>query len=306
MAALTSRKDDLIRRWSRAAEPLVAWAVMGLGVLVRLLSRPVALRLAELIGDFIHHVVGLRRDLVYRNLSLTFPDKSEEGIRRIATGVYRNIATTFVDLLRFPLLKNLEEVEALMDIDVSPYLKGTDGGRKGAVMLSAHYGNWELMATAFGMKAKPMTIIVKELTNKALDLAINRFRTMNGNGVVYQGQAPREGMRLLQEGGVLAILADQSDPGASAYGEFLGRRATMFQGAAFFALRAKVPLFVGMCRHVENGRYRVEIREIETADLKFCREDIETLSLRYTRVLEEYIYRWPEEWFWLHNRWKNA
>jgi len=306
MGPLTSKKDDWLRRWGRNAEPLITWAVMGLGMLVRAMSASMARRFAWLIGDFIHHVVGLRRELVCRNISLTFPEKSDEDVRRIATAVYRNIATTFIDVLRFPLIRKVEDVEALVDIDVSPFWRGTDNGRTGAVVISGHYGNWELMATAFGMKAKPMTIIVKELSNKALDRAMNHFRTMNGNGVVYQAQAPREGMRLLNEGGVLAILADQSDPGASAYGEFLGRRATMFHGAAFFALRAKVPLFVGMCRHAENGHYRVDVREIETADLKFCNEDIQTLSIRYTKVLEEYIYRWPEEWFWLHNRWKNA
>ncbi|KZK75207.1 MAG: lipid A biosynthesis acyltransferase [Pelodictyon luteolum] len=306
MVELTSKKDDRLRRWSRSAETLIAWAVMLLGALLRAVSRPAAMRFADLAGDAIHHVVGLRRDLVYRNLALTFPEKSQEEVRRIATGVYRNITRTFIDVLRFPLIREQADIDALVDMDVSLFWQGTENGRKGAVMLSAHYGNWELMAMAFGMKAMPMTIIVKELTNKALDEAMNRFRTLNGNSIVYQGDAVREGLRLLNEGGVLAILADQSDPGASAYGDFLGRRATMFQGAAVFALRAKVPLFVGMCRHAENGHYRVDVREIETADLKFCREDIETLTIRYTNVLEEYIYRWPEEWFWLHNRWKNA
>jgi len=95
-------------------------AVKLLGVLIRLLSRPLAMRFADLVGDFIHHVVGLRRDLVYRNLSLTFPDKSQDEVRRIAGEVYRNIARTFIDVLRFPLIRSLDDVEALVDIDVSP------------------------------------------------------------------------------------------------------------------------------------------------------------------------------------------
>ncbi|TCD48929.1 lysophospholipid acyltransferase family protein [Chlorobium sp. N1] len=305
MAALTSRKDELLRKWGRSLEAFVARAVMLLGVLVRIISRPVAMRLADLIGDFIHHVVGLRRELVYRSLALTFPDKSPEALRRIATRVYRNIAETFIDVLRFPLIRNLEDVEALVDIDVTPFLNGTDGGKRGAVMLSGHYGNWELMALAFGLKAKPMTIIVKELSNTALDRAMNRFRTLRGNSVVYDAHSVRPGLRLLSENGVLAILGDQSDPSSSVSGEFLGRRASMFQGAAFFALKAKVPLFVGMCRHGDDGRYRVEIQEIDTSGLTICKEDMLLLASRYTRVLEEYIYRWPEEWFWLHNRWKN-
>lgn len=279
---------------------------MLMGVVVRLMSRRQSRRFAWLIGDFIHKGLRLRRDLVYRNISLTFPEKGAAEIGRIARGVYRNVAETFVEVLRFPLIKSTADIDALVDIDVAPFMKGTDGGRKGAIMVSAHFGNWELMAMAFGMKATPGTVIVKELSNAALDKEMNRFRTMNGNSVIYSGQVAREGLRILTNNGVLAILADQSDPGGSAFGEFLGRRATMFQGAAFFALRAKVPLFVIMCRHGEAGRYKIEIQEMETSDLKFCREDIETLTRRYTDVLEAYIRKWPEEWFWLHNRWKNG
>lgn len=290
----------------RSAESLVAKAVMLMGAVVRSMSRGQSRRFAWLVGDFIHRGLGLRRDLVYRNLSLTFPEKGADEIGRIATGVYRNVAETFIEVLRFPLIKSPADIDALVDIDVTPFMNGTDGGRKGAIMLSGHYGNWELLAMAFGMKAKPVTIIVKELSNRALDEAMNRFRMLNGNSIVYSGQAAREGLRLLASNGVLAMLADQSDPGGSAFGEFLGRRATMFQGAAFFALRAKVPLFVVMCRHGDDGRYKIEIQEMATSDLKFCREDIETLTRRYTDVLEAYIRKWPEEWFWLHNRWKNG
>jgi KDO2-lipid IV(A) lauroyltransferase len=279
---------------------------MLLGELVRLLTRRQARRFAWLMGDFIHKVLRMRRELVYRNLALTFPEKTPEEICRIATEVYRNVAETFVGVLRFPLIKGTADIDALVDIDVAPFMKGTDGGRKGGIMLSGHYGNWELLATAFGMKVRPVTVIVKELSNTALDQAMNRFRSMNGNSVIYSGQAAREGLRLLADNGVLAMLADQSDPGGGAFGDFLGRRATMFQGAAFFALRAKVPLFVIMCRHGDDGRYKIEIQEMDTSDLKFCREDIETLTRRYTDVLEEYIRKWPEEWFWLHNRWKNG
>jgi len=135
---------------------------------------------------------------------------------------------------------------------------------------------------------------------------MNEMRTLRGNSVVYDNLALRKGLKVLSDGGVLAILADQSDPSATYFGEFLGRRATMFNGAAFFALKAQVPLFVGMCRSISDGKYKIEMLEINTSDLTFCKEDIVILSSRYTRVLEEYIQRWPEEWFWLHNRWKNG
>ncbi|MGC8774373.1 MAG: lysophospholipid acyltransferase family protein [Chlorobaculum sp.] len=307
MGLLPNNNDEWLRKWSRSAEFLVAQMVMAFGFIARLMSRPLAMRCADLVGDFIHHVLGLRRELVYRNLGLTFPEKSPEQINAIAEEVYRNLAVTLVDVFRFPLIRTREDVARLVDIEnPEVFWKGTDNGGKGAVLVSAHYGNWELLAFASGMLIKPMTIIVKKLSNMVLDRKMNQYRTMQGNSIVYTDQALREGLRLLADGGVLAILADQSDPSASNFGEFLGRRATMFHGAAFFALRARVPLFMFMCRHGEDGKYKVHVHEIDTSDLTFCKEDIATLATRYTRVLEEYIRTWPEEWFWLHNRWKNG
>jgi KDO2-lipid IV(A) lauroyltransferase len=297
------------RHWRKsAASVLTYYAISLIGVFVRAMSLRQARRFACLLGDFAHHQLGLRRELVYRNIGLTFPEKSPDEIRDIATGVYRNVAVTLFEVLRFPLLRNREKVAALvdMDVDVDEFMRRTDNGRKGAVMVSAHYGNWELMAMAFGIMVKPVNIIVKQLSNDLVDRRMNELRTLMGNRVVYDGQALREGLRLLADGGVLAILSDQSDSSATYFGEFLGRRATIFQGAAFFALKAKVPLFVGMCRQNGAGKYKIEMQEINTSDLTYNKADIATLALRYTRVIEEYILRWPEEWFWLHNRWKNG
>ncbi len=281
-------------------------AVKLLGIVVRAMNRRQARSLACIFGDFAHKVAGLRSELVYRNLGITFPEKSAAEIRTIATEVYRNIAVTLIDVLRFPLIHSCQDVISLIDMDLSVYLRGTDNGQKGAVVVSGHYGNWELMAMAFGVLFKPLTIIVKQLSNTLIDTSMNKLRMLHGNRIVYDDQALREGLRSLADGGVLAILADQSDPSATYFGKFLGRPATLFHGPAFFSLRAKVPLFVSMCRRASNGRYIVDVHEIDTSDLTFCKADIAILASRYTRVLEEYIRCWPEEWFWLHNRWKNG
>ena len=307
MSSFICRLREKKQQWLKSALDAAMFGALGfLGVFARMMSLRFSRRVACLIGDFAHGVVGLRRELVYKNIGLTFPDKSFAEIRRIATKVYRNVVVTLFDVLRFPLIRNREDITALIDMDPEVYLRGTDNGRIGAVVVSAHYGNWELMAFSFALLVKPISLIVKHLTNDLVDQRMNQLRTLGGNRILYDHQAVREGLRLLADGGVLAILADQSDPSGTYFCDFLGRRATMFHGAAFFALRAKVPLFVGMCRSGSDGRYKVDIHEIETSDLTFCKEDIATLASRYTRLIEEYIHRWPEEWFWLHNRWKNG
>lgn len=291
----------------RVVQWLTYYVVNFLGVIVRQLSRSQTRRFACFIGDLLHRVVGVRRELVHRNLALTFPEKSPEEIDRIATTMYRNVASTLLEVLRLPLIRNRDDAAGLVDIKGDEaFQEWRRSGKTGAVMVSAHYGNWELMAMAFGLLVRPITIIVKRLRNERVDLRMNEYRTMRGNSVVYPKQSVREGLRLLQNGGTLAILGDQSDPDEANVGEFLGRRTTMFYGAAFFALRAGVPLFMPMCTSNGDGRYTITITRIETSDLTFNKDDIATLAARYTRAIEEHIRRRPEEWFWLHDRWKRG
>jgi len=303
-----NRLRKKVKRAMRSASNTVTYgAVMLLGALVRKLSRKQTRRFAGFIGDFMHRGIGLRRELVHRNLSLTFPEKSQEEINRIATAMYRNVSTTLLEVLRLPLIRNRDDAAALVDIKGDEaFWEWHRDGKTGAVLVSAHYGNWELMAMAFGLLVNPITIIVKRLRNARVDLKMNEYRTMRGNSVVYPRQSVREGLRLLQNGGTLAILGDQSDPDEANFGEFLGRRTTMFHGAAFFALRAKVPLFMPMCTSNGDGRYTITITQVDTSDLTFNKDDIATLATRYTRAIEEHIRRRPEEWFWLHDRWKRG
>ncbi|NTW53722.1 MAG: lysophospholipid acyltransferase family protein [Chlorobaculum sp.] len=300
-------KTRFKRRMRLASKSVTYGVVMFLGFLVRRLNRKQTRRIACFIGDFLHRVAGLRRELVYRNLALTFPEKSPAEIARIATAVYRNLTTTMLEVLRLPLIQNRDDAAALVDFDGNEaFLEWCRSEKSGAVMVSAHYGNWELMAMAFGILVKPVTIIVKRLHNEQIDRKINEYRTMRGNSVVSPRQSVRKGLRLLQNGGTLAILGDQSDPDEANFGEFLGRRATVLHGAAFFALRANVPLFMPICTSNGDGRYTITVSQIDTSDLSFNKEDIATLVARYTREIEAQIRRRPEEWFWLHDRWKRG
>jgi len=300
-------RKEIRSRTRKAVEKLTFDAVNLIGIMVRKLNRNQARRFAFLVGDILHRVVGIRRKLVYRNLSLTFPEKSPDEIARIATGIYRNLAATLVEVLRLPHIRNRDDAAALVDIvECESFTEWKRNRKSGAVLISAHYGNWELMAMAFGLMSHPITIIVKRLRNQLIDQQMNQYRTLRGNSIVYSAQSVREGLRLLQNGGTLAILGDQSDPDEANFGEFLGRRATMFHGAAFFALRAKVPMFMPICTSNGDGRYTITVTEIPTSDLSFSKEDIATLATRYTRAIEEIIRRRPEEWFWLHDRWKRG
>ena len=288
----------------RFADKALHGFIMLLGVLVRSISRSTSTAIANLLGDFAYHILKIRRPLVEANLALTFPQKKSSEIKALACKVYRNQAENIIEVLRLPMIKTAEDAARLLDIDARKILAKTVEQNKGCVLLSAHFGNWELLALCSGLLVAPMTIVVKQVKNQVIDRQINLWRTMRGNRTVYDWLALREGLRTLRKGGILSVLGDQSDPTGSFFTEFLGRRTSVFLGPAFFALNAGVPLFVAMCRRTEGGRYTVDIEEVDTTSSGKERVDAEELARRYTKVLERYIYKYPEEWFWLHNRWK--
>jgi len=279
---------------------------MLLGVLVRLMPRALSNWSARLIGDVAFGVLRIRRTLVEHNIALTFPDKTKKECRRMARQVYRNQAENFIEVLRIPLVKNREDAERLITIDAGDFIKRTRDRGQGGVLVSAHFGNWELLGLCVGMLISPLTIVVKRLRNQKVDIKINEWRSLRGNRMVHTHNSLREGLRTLNSGGLLTILADQSDPEETFFAPFLGRKTSIVLGPAFFALKAQVPLFVGINYRTGKGRYTVEMKEIPTDGLTNRKEDIEELARRYTKALEAYIYRYPEEWFWLHNRWKRT
>lgn len=279
---------------------------MFAGILLRIFSQSQAALLARFCGDMVYSLLKIRRNLVEENLSATFPEKSREEITRIARQVYRNLAENVFEVLRLPLLRTPEDAARLVDVDARAFQAKTREMNKGAVLISAHFGNWELLGMAFGLLVSPITVVVKRLKNREIDRQINRWRAMRGNRVVYKRQALREGLRTLRNGGVMSILADQSDPKGGFFMDFLGRRTSVFLGPAFLVLKTGVPVFVGISRKIGNGRYRVEYEEIDYSDLGTGKADVEELARRYTLALERYIRRYPEEWFWLHDRWKRT
>ncbi len=278
--------------------------IMALGVLVRKAGRKNSTAIAHLLGDFVYHILKTRRPLVTANLARTFPAKSSAEINALAVRVYRNQAENIIEMLRLPMIKTPEDAAALVDVDAADLLVKTVGKKKGGVLVSAHFGNWELLGLCYGLLAVPLTVVVKPLKNAMIDHQINAWRTMHGNRMVYDWLALREGLRTLQNGGIVVLLGDQSDPGGSFITDFLGRPTAVFIGPAWLALKAGVPLFVGMCLRTNDGRYKFETEEIESGDLGTTKADAEELARRYTKVLERSIYSFPEEWFWLHNRWK--
>ncbi len=303
---MKSIKKNLKKTAKRTSYPITAWLFMLLGHLVRKTSREQTLKFGRLVGYLACDGLRIRRNLVLNNLKQAFPGKTEKEIQQVARQAYVNQAINVIELLRIPLIKDEQDARELLDIHADEALYKTMAQNRGAVVVSAHLSSWETIGVCAGLILRPLHLIVKPLKNERLDKTLNHLRTLHGNRTILKDRALREGLNALKAGGVVVILGDQAKRKAGVSMCFLGRQASVSLGPAFLALKAGVPLFVEKCRMLENGKYLLDIKEIRTSDLACIREDIRTLTIRHTRALENFISTYPQEWLWLHDRWKPA
>jgi len=274
--------------------------------IVLLLPLSAARRLGKLIGISGYMLLKSRRLIALDNLKHAFPEKSDSELRVIAKGSFRNFGISMAELLWFPRMTD-DMLKKTLQSDNYHKVKDAAAKGKGLIVLSGHFGNWELIASGMArLNSLPFTIIVQRQSNRLIDAVINRHRCMYGNRVVPMGISVREILTTLQAGGVIAIAPDQSAPREGVYVNFFGRQVATHQGPAVFALRCGSPILLGFLVRQENGSYRSFIEEIKYGDLnRSGSEAVLELTQRHTACLEDYIRRYPDHWLWMHRRWKN-
>lgn len=259
------------------------------------------------IGNFLYMISAKRRSITLDNLQKAFPEKDLSWCKQISKVSFQNIGIVFTELATFKYfteddfryyfqIENLDEV-------IEAHKRG-----KGVLLLSAHYGNWEILAYAFGLVSKiPITIPVKPQRNKSLDDIINLYRTSGGNKVVSMYNAALEIVKALRKGGIVAMLVDQSaTEDRDVFIEYFGRPASTFESPAALCLKFDIPLFMAFAERQENGSYYIKAIEIDHSDLENSKEGIYELTKRHVNLLEKMVRKHPDHWAWQHRRWKHT
>lgn len=266
-----------------------------------------AQRFGAFIGRFAFTILSKRRNIALDNLSHAFPEKTQEERIAIAKGAFQNYGIALIELLWFPnlhdaALRSLVKADNIEIIDQG-YQRG-----KGVIMLSGHFGNWELIALGVAYLSKhPVSIIVQTQSNKRVNDVINRHRCLLGNSVIPLGMSVRETITILKSGGIVAMAPDQSGPMEGVYVDFFGRRVASHQGPAALALRTGATMIIGFMIRQPDWTYEAILEEIPMADLNGYSEDhVRELTQRHTAILEKFIRQYPDHWLWMHRRWKHT
>jgi KDO2-lipid IV(A) lauroyltransferase len=267
----------------------------------------VAGRVGAFLGTAAYRVTGFRKNLTLENLRHAFPDMTEKERQRIAAAAYRNYGISVIEMIWAAHQPASELVGLVRLPDRTAFERGLAAG-KGLIVVSAHFGNWELLVHSVRLRIGiPLHIIVQRQSNAYIDHAIDKGRRRHGNTTIPMGPSAREALSALRNGAVLGVLADQSGPKESEFVTFFGRPAATHRGVAAFSLKTGAPLVLGLPIRQPDGTYEVIFEEIDRGGLdRYSEENIRELTARHVAALERFIRKYPDHWLWMHKRWKHT
>jgi len=280
-------------------------ALKGAMFFIYLFRRSFAQKIGKVVAVFFYYFVPIRKKHVIEMLSLSFPEKSRKEIMRITKSTYKNFIKTVIDIMFFPKMTD-EQIKKMMFIDKAEIFERIHNQNKGAILMSAHFGNWELTALSFS-KRYPMSVMVAKQSNELIDDMINSIRTKQGFSAISRDNAPqafKSVMKALKNNHFVAILCDQDAGKQGVFIPFFGRLASFPKGAALFALRAKCPITTAFGVQQKDGSMDMKVGEISLPDTGSQEKDVEIIMTQYAKLLEDAIREHPEQWFWFHRKWK--
>jgi KDO2-lipid IV(A) lauroyltransferase len=287
----------------RKLEYAAAWPFIKiLGVMPRPLSRAFAIGLAQVV--YLLHV--RLRQVGMRNLAMVFPEKSVAERARILRGVFTSLGRQLAELCRFPTYTPQNVDEVVMYDGLGNYERAYAQGR-GVLFLTAHFGGWELSAFAHSLHGHWLHIVMRPMDNEYLDQLLQHYRTMHGNKTVAKDDFVRGLLAAMKAGETVGILMDTNmTPPQGIFVDFFGFPACTASGLARIALRtdaAVVPGFTIWDPALRKYRLRFDpaLELIRTGHLE---ADIAANTQMFTKVIEDYVRKYPDQWLWVHRRWK--
>jgi KDO2-lipid IV(A) lauroyltransferase len=280
----------------------IAGLLLGfLGMIPAPLRRTLFIRLMGLF----YHLAPRRRLMAIHNLRRAFPEKSEEEIIRIVRNVYRNMGVVAAEFFDIPRLNAANIGELVETEGLDHCAKALEKGR-GVLLFGAHFGNWELEAAAVSLLIKPLVVIYRRLDNAVLEALVLRIRSATGNTPLLKEHAMRAMLRTLKRNGMLGILIDQNvDYYEGIFVDYFGRPACTTDGLALLALHTAAPVLPGYMVRRPDGQYRLVIGpEVEVVNTGNREEDVLANTQHFTKIIEETVRQYPDQWFWVHQRWK--
>jgi KDO2-lipid IV(A) lauroyltransferase len=280
-------------------------AVWLLVKVLGLLPRPIARAIAAKVAGIFYALSPKLRKTAETNLRIAFPEWNEAQRDIVIRKMARNLGWMAAEFARIPRYSK-ENIQEIVVLDGNEnFLEGQRRG-KGVLVLTGHIGAWELSSFAHALYGYPLHFMARPLDNQRLDNLVNRYRCASGNRPIFKNESARVMLKILKDAGTIGVLADQNTmPEEAVFVDFFGKPASTTTGIARVALHtdaAVVPGYAVWDESLQKYRLRFErpMDLVRTGDIE---RDVQENTQRFTKVIEDIIRKYPEQWVWVHGRW---
>lgn len=284
-------------------EYAVAWLILKS---VGMFPRSFALKTGQAVGAIAHLVLPHLRRNAELNLRLAFPELDGQERERIKRGVFRNLGRLLGEISQFPRF-NRDNISSIVTYEGLENYLSAKAQRRGVILLTGHIGAWELSVYAHSIYGHPMSFLARRVDNPLVERLAESYRARYGNRSIDKKNSVRGVLKTLKSGGVVGILADlNASREEGVFCDFFGVQACTTAGVATLALRTGAVVLPGYLVWDDKAQiHRLHFeRPVETINTGNQREDVIANTECYTKVLESIIRRYPDQWLWIHRRWR--
>ncbi len=281
--------------------------VRFIGFILRLMPINFSLWLGRRIGDLTYYFKRDRRKLALINLKAALGSNyTSKELKLIAKKTFQNLGQTLVEIINFPRI-DINYLNKYVTFENLNYIDRALEKGKGVVHLTAHFGNWELSSFAASLKGYPIKVFAREQKYLRLNQLLNQYRELSGCRVIRKGMALRELIRALHNNEIIGMLGDQNAGATGVQINFFNRLASTATGAIAMALKTKAALLPSFIIRERNIYHRIIVETpLKLEDTGNTNLDIKKGLEKFNILLEKYIVKNPEQWLWLHKRWKKT
>ena len=299
-----SEADTMAR--NKLKDSIVYRNVLIFGWVCRLLPKKRAMSLGTTLGKLLFRLLKKRRQIALKNLQIAFGNDLDERQRReICKASFINLSKTIIEFMRFTKL-NSENIWNEVTVEGGEHLTAALERGKGAIVFLPHFGNWELLSLVYGAlipnRAKAIAFPLK---NTPLNTYIWCIRELLSLELIPRKNAIRATLRALKNNNAVGFFADQNAGEQGVFIDFFGKPASTARGPVTIALKTDAPLLFSLDIRQPNDQHHVYILPpIYLVPSDDFEGDVEKYTIQLMKQLEKYIQKYPDQWLWLHNRWK--
>jgi KDO2-lipid IV(A) lauroyltransferase len=253
--------------------------------------------ISQHIASILYYYIPKRRKVAIKNLRTAFPEYSDIWIQNMLKKCYKFFIYNFIQFLAFP--KSTDSIKIQINGQVA--LDNALEKGKGVILISAHFGAWEILGHWLGVNNYPLRGVAQRQKNKGANKFFEEKRQLSGIKHIYRKVGMDVLYNILKENKILGLVSDQDAKNKGIFVNFFNTLASTHKGAAIFHLNTSAPMIFGLCIQTGFQEYKIELIPIIPVN-----NTIEDITKQYTLTLEKIIRKYPEQNFWFHNRWKTT